>query len=140
MITEESLKVMSTADFETLRDLILSENDRRRNVIREKAKKQFESREPKFELPDLIPVPERLVDERGCLMNPMELKSRFGFKSDSAPEGLEALSEAKSLWSMQSHYYIMATSLADASLPAFNLREHINEYRKSLIKLNEFLC
>ena len=44
MITEESLKLMSTADFETLRDLILSENDRRRNVILEKAKKQFESR------------------------------------------------------------------------------------------------
>ena len=72
-------------------------------------------------------------------MNPMELKSRFGFKRGSAPEGREALSEAKSLWSMQSHYYIMATGRADDSLPAFSLREHINEYRKSLIKLNEFL-
>lgn len=139
MITEESLKVMSTADFETLRDLILSENDRRRNVIREEAKKQFESREPKFELPDLIPVPERLVDERGCLMNPMEMKSKFGFKRGSAPEGREALSEAKSLWSMQSHYCITATGRADDSLPAFSRREHINKYRKSLIKLNEFL-
>ena len=139
MITEESLKVMSTADFETLRDLILSENDRRRNVIREKAKKQFESREPKFELPDLIPVPERLVDERGCLMNPMELESKFGFKRGSALEGREALEEAKSLWSMHSHFYIMATGRADDSLPAFNLRKHLNEYRKALIQLNEFL-
>ena len=139
MITEESLKVMSTADFETLRDLILSENDRRRNVIREKAKKQFESREPKFELLELIPVPDRFLDERGCLMNPMELKSKFGFKRGSALEGREALEEAKSLWSMHSHFYIMATGRADDSLPAFNLRKHLNEYRESLIQLNEFL-
>ena len=140
MITEESLKLMSTADFETLRDLILGENDRRRAMVREKAKQHFEAREPKFELPELIPVPDRFMDERGCLMNPMELKSKFGFKLGSAPEGREALEEAKSLWSMHSHFYIMATGRADDSLPAFNLLKHLNEYRKALIQLNEFLC